>query len=144
MDLQKLYTNLKRLDVEKLAVEILEELDSFISNLNRKQLSDLGVGEDGSLLSPEYANITKDIKSRKSGVGGIIEHITLYDTGKLHKSIFSSITIDSIILDSKDSKVDELTDKYGEFLGLTDDSIKLLQKEFNKLFWPRLKKTIWS
>ena len=135
MNLDALYSNLKSIDLWGIATDIIEnDLGDFIADLNRAQMADKGQRSDGSLLKPDYTNVTKDIKSDKGGTSGIIEHVTLYDTGELHKSIFASMPQKSIILDSEDWKVDELTEKYGEFLGLTDESIMKLKEKFEPLF----------
>lgn len=143
MDLDKLYSNLSNLDVIDICVEIIEnDLSEFINDLNRKQMADKGKRSDGSQLSPEYTDLTEWFKRQKSGTAAITGHVTLFDTGDLHKSIFSGIVSDSLVLDSNDWKVSELTQKYGEFLGLTDESIKLFQDKFNPLFIEKLESAI--
>lgn len=135
MELEKLYSNLSQLDLVTLALDILEnDLGEYIADLNRSQLADKGVGSDGSALTPEYSGLTEIMKQRRSGTAGIISHVTLFDTGELHNSIFVTAIGDSILLDSKDSKVLELTQKYGEFLGLTPESIEALQVKFMPIF----------
>ena len=139
MNLNQLYSNLKGLDIWQIVTDIMEnDLDDFIADLNRKQMAEKGQRADGSKLTPDYANVTKSIKSDKSGIGGIYEHVTLFDTGELHKSIFTSVIGKSIIMDSEDWKVSDLTDKYGEFLGLTPESIDKLKEKFLPLFYDKL------
>ena len=139
MNLNQLYGNIKGLDIWQIVTDIMEkDLGVFISDLNRKQMADKGQRADGSKLTPDYTNVTKEIKSDKSGLSGVYEHVTLYDTGELHKSIFTSVIGDSLILDSEDWKVEDLTQKYGEFLGLTDESIDKLKVKFLPLFFNRL------
>ncbi|RLI44873.1 hypothetical protein DRO61_11630 [Candidatus Bathyarchaeota archaeon] len=136
MDLVKLNRNLKRIDVEQIAVQVLKKLNKFISDLNREQLALRGENDDGEKLEPEYTTVTKIIKNESGrGTGSIISHVTLFDKGNLHKSIFSTVDKEEIILGSNDSKVGELTQKYGEFLGLTPDSIEKLKAKFLPLFW---------
>lgn len=143
MDLDKLYSNLSRLDVIELAIDILEnDLSKFIADLNGAQLAEKGQREDGSELSPDYSPVTELLKRPRSGIAGITSHVTLYDTGNLHKSIFASVISDSLVLDSNDWKVSELTEKYGEFLGLTPESIKLLVEKFNPIFVKRLEDAV--
>jgi hypothetical protein len=143
MNLDQIYSNIKGLDIWQIVTDIMEnDLGVFIADLNRKQMADKGQRSDGSQLSPDYATITKIIKSNKSGISGIYEYVTLYDTGELHKSIFTSVVGTSIILDSENWKVDELTQKYGEFLGLTDESIDKLKEKFKPLFFNKLHEQI--
>ena len=86
--------------------------------------------------------MTELLKRPRSGIAGITSHVTLYDSGNLHKSIFASVISDSLVLDSNDWKVSELTEKYGEFLGLTPESIKLLVEKFNPIFIKRIEDAI--
>jgi len=134
MDLQRLQSNLSKLDIVDLTVEILDEMEVFIADLNRSQLADEGVNDEGANLG-DYSGVTVWIKEMYGrGTGSITDHVTLYDTGALHKSIFSSTDGKVLTLDSKDSKVDELEIKYGNFLGLTKDSQSKVKEEFLKRF----------
>lgn len=144
MDLNQLYRNLKKLDVEKLAIKILntKEFRVFMADLNRSQLADKGVNDDGDKLEPEYTEVTNIIKTASgSGTGAITSHVTLFDTGELHKSIFATVD-EEISLSSHDSKVPELSAKYGEFLGLTEESLKKVQEKFNPVFIEKLNESI--
>jgi len=136
MELQRLHANVSGLDVIDLAIEVFESLEGFIADLNREQMADKGQRNDGSMMEPEYSFLTEFLKKDRSGTSGITTHVTLFDTGDLHKSIFANIS-ETITLDSKDSKVSELTDKYGEFLGLTPESIIKLREKFLPLFWDK-------
>jgi len=135
MGLTKLHKNLKKIDIEAIAVTILKKLDKFISDLNREQLAERGENDDGQKLEPEYTDLTRLLKSYESGTSAITSYVTLFNKGDLHKSIFSTVDKEGIILGSNDSKVGELTQKYGEFLGLTPDSIEKLKAKFLPLFW---------
>jgi hypothetical protein len=139
MDLNQLHKNLKRLDLEAIAAKIFKSLDKYISDLNREQLAKYGVNDDGEKLQPEYTEVTNMIKTRYgSGTGGITSHVTLFNKGDLHKSIFSKYDGEELILGSFDEKVGELTQKYGEFLGLTDENILKLKDKFLPLFWDQV------
>ena len=143
MELERLYNNINSLDVVKLAIEIFEnDLAEFIADLNRKQMADKGQRSDGSKLTPDYSGFTELMKRPKSGTAGITSHVTLYDTGELHKSIFAQVVGNEIVLDSKDWKVFDLTDKYGDFLGLTPESITELQNKFMPIFIQKLNNVI--
>jgi len=136
MDLKQLSNNISDLDVMDLAIEVFESLEEFIADLNREQMAVKGQRNDGSEMTPEYSFLTEYLKRGKGGTSGVTTHVTLYDTGELHKSIFANIS-ETIILDSNDSKVSELTDKYGEFLGLTPESIIKLREKFLPIFWEK-------
>lgn len=142
MDLIKLQGNLAKLDVIDIAVQIFDDMDSYIADLNRVQLV-AGQNDEGEFLQPEYADITTWLKQMYGkGTGSIIDRVTLYDTGDLHKSIFSSMDGKVLTLDSKDGKVDELEAKYGNFLGLTKQSQELVKDEFLKRFEIKLSDAI--
>ncbi|MHA2364719.1 MAG: hypothetical protein ACXAC7_12255 [Candidatus Hodarchaeales archaeon] len=94
-----------------------------------------GENDDGEKLEPPYTEVTNMIKTAYGrGTGAITSHVTLFNKGNLHKSIFAKVDNEEVILGSFDDKVSELTQKYGEFLGLTPDSIKKVQAEFNKRY----------
>lgn len=129
MTIQSYYANLSKIDFIDLASEVLLGMDKFIADLNRKQLAE-GKRSDGSNITPEYKTITKILKSDLSGLAGVIDHVTLYSKGDLHKSITADIYSEKLVLDATDSKTPELLEKYGEWLGLTEESLVILRKEF--------------
>lgn len=133
MGLISLYTKWANIDFLDIAADTLLSMDDYTSGLNRIQLSK-GLRDDGSALDPEYADSTKHIKSNKSGLAGVIEHVTLYDEGDFHKSIFSSIISNSLVMDSEDDKLGILIGKYGDMLGLTKDSISKLRAKFMPIY----------
>ena len=137
MKLQRLANNLNKLDLVDLSVKVFESMEEFIADLNRKQMAKKGLRSDGTELEPDYSSFTVDYKlDEGQGTGKIVDHVTLFDTGTMHKSIFAEIFPDEIVLDSNDPKISDLEDKYGEFLGLTDESIEIVRKEFLKRFTP--------
>jgi hypothetical protein len=144
MDLIALDSNLKKLDVVDLTVSIFDDMEEFIADLNREQLAKYGVNDDGDSLEPEYAEDTIWSKQRKSGTASITGHVTLFNTGDLHESIFSMISGDELILGSHDEKVGQLTTKYGEFLGLTKENQEKVRVEFLKRFEPALIQGIYG
>ena len=144
MSLDSIYNNLKQLDVYEIAVSVLEELDGFMADLNREQLAKKGVNSDGSDIRPEYSGVTEILKRSKSGTAGITSHVTLFDTGDFHKSIFAEIFPDEVIMDATDSKLFDLEAKYGDkILGLTDESIKKVREKFNPLFIKKFNEAIF-
>lgn len=143
MDLSKLHSNLKQLDVVDIMVDSLEDIDEFIADLNRTQLTQ-GLRDDGSSIEPEYSALTEVLKRSKSGTAGITSNVTLFDTGQFHKSIFTSIFPDEIVLDSKDSKLNKLEDKYQSILGLTEASIKKLKQKVLPIFWRKFNEQLYK
>jgi hypothetical protein len=135
MDLVEFNKSLKKVKVNQLAFRTLKGMTKFIADLNREQLAKEGVNDDGEKLEPEYSELTNILKTAYGrGTGSITSHVTLFDKGDLHKSIFATVDDEELILGSFDDKVPELTGKYGEFLGLTKESIEKVKVEFNKRF----------
>ena len=145
MDLVKLHTNLKSIDVVDIAYIILDDMSNFIADLNRKRLIDSGEDSNNSSIG-EYSDTTIFLKNEfGQGFGQITDHVTWYSTGDLHKSIFSSVIGDELIVDATDPKLDELEDHYNnkEVLGLTDKELVLVKNEFLKRFWPKFNEQIY-
>lgn len=134
MGLAEINSNLKKMDTVDIMVDVLDELSEFIADLNRSQLAS-GKREDGSDIEPEYTSLTEILKRPKSGLAGVTSHVTLFDTGQFHKSIFASVFSDEILLDSKDSKLGKLESKYKNILGLTKESTEKLKQKALPLFW---------
>ena len=139
MGLITLYEKWSKIDFLDLAGETLLEMDEFIADLNRKQMDEKGVRADGSKITPEYKEITKLIKDSK---GQTISHVTLHDTGDFHSSIFADIKSGSLIMDATDSKTSKLLEDYGEVLGLTEESITVLQNEFRPKYIANIEKAL--
>lgn len=142
MGLRELYSKWAKIDFLALAEKTLLEMDEYIAQLNRNQLSDKGVRADGTDITPEYTELTELLKRPKSGISGITSHVTLYDSGSFHKSIVADIYQGKLLLDATDSKTNELIDKYGEVLGLTKESIVLLQEKFRPIYVANIEKAL--
>ncbi len=91
----------------------------FISNLNRKQLKD-GQKADSSDM-PNYVG-----NSRQPSAPG---KITLFDTGDFHEGIEPLIDDIGWEMVGLDEKTTILVSKYGDILGLTEESKKLLREK---------------
>ena len=132
MTLAQFKKDIDRIDVDKIAIQVLKKLNKFISDLNREQLVS-GVNDDGEKLEPEYSEVTIFIKQKRSGTAGITDRVTLFGKGNLHKSIFSIPSIGEVTMGARDERVMELAQKYGDFLGLTQESIDKVTIEADKL-----------
>lgn len=143
MGLLELSDKWNKINFIDLAGDVLATMDKFIADLNRDQLIDKGIRPDGSDITPEYTSYTKFLKKTYgNGIGGITDHVTLFGEGNLHKSIFSSVIGDEVILDATDSKTSDLLGKYGDWLGLTDDSINKLRVEFYPKYIAAIEKAL--
>jgi len=142
-ELRKIANNVINLTESKVLdiVYLYAKTQNFATDLNTEdQLLKRGVGVDGSELTPGYTFLTEYIKSQLSGPGGIIDHVTLYDTGSFHLGWTFRREGESIILEAPPKFEDgedvreELRIKYGEFEGLTDENITKLAEFILPLF----------
>ncbi|MCP4336241.1 MAG: hypothetical protein GY679_00100 [Mycoplasma sp.] len=139
MGLITLYEKWSKIYFIDLAEQTLLEMDEFIAELNRKQMYDKGVRADGSEITPEYSGLTEFFKRQK---GQIVNHVTLKDSGDFHKSIFADIYSSDLVLDATDKKTNSLLEKYGEVLGLTEESLMILQNEFRPRYVKNIEKAL--
>lgn len=116
---------LKGLDVEAIAISTIEENEKAMADLNAEQLA-RGLRADGSEILPSYADLTIELKSEKSGLAGVTDHVTLYDTGDHYAGLYADVQGDEIEQGSHDEKSASLQKKYstkkGSIYGLTADS----------------------
>lgn len=144
MELKSLHTNLKKLDVVDLAYKVLDDMSAFITDLNKKRLSETGKDSDGNSIGDytEYTTILKD--EYGSGIGAITDHVTGYNTGESYRSMFSSVISDELIVDTTTPQWSLFEEHFNNtaILGLTDSEIKIVQTEFNNRFIPLLYESI--
>lgn len=131
MGLLQLSERWSKIDFIDLAGDVLNDMSDYIAELNRNQMESKGIRADGTDIDPLYTELTDFIKTRK---GQRTDHVTLKDSGSFHNSISADIYGTELILDASDSKTSDLIDKYGEVLGLTDESIMLLRAKFMPLY----------
>lgn len=110
-----------RLSFLDIASGVIQQERDFINTLNRNQLLD-GVKADGSTM-PDYAE-----SNTKTGA------INLFDTGAFQGGIGSMFeNDDEFKLMSTDDKTDILISKYGNILGLNQQSLTLLRNRIKPL-----------
>lgn len=125
MDGLELLNNLNALDIETIASETVSDVTEVIADLNATQLSE-GLRADGSETLPSYSGTTVGVKKGKSGLSGITDRVTLYDTGAFYRGLYASVQGTEIEYGSRDGKADKLQEKYstskGSIFGLNEDS----------------------
>lgn len=130
-----LLETLDALDLEAIASESLQENENVIADLNATQLSQ-GERSDGTDITPDYADLTVELKKGKSGLAGITDRVTLFDTGSHYRQLYADVEGKGIEFGSKDSKSEKLQDKYGDNIyGLNDDSKDELAEGFLNSTW---------
>lgn len=117
---------LKKVDLPRI-VKMVAERDKMLPvDLNDEQL-EAGREATGKEITPEYKPITVRIKKAK---GQVADRTTLKDTGSFRQKIFAKFEKDRFVLNSRDTKVDELKAKYGEeIFGLTKQSKLFMARE---------------
>lgn len=111
-----------------LASEVLDENASKIEDLNLQQLYD-GERPDGSQITPFYTANTVAIKKSK---GQPYDRVTERDTGAFWNSIKAKSFGNQLQMEATDPKTEKLKAKYGNTIGLSDDSMTIVVQEILK------------
>lgn len=142
-DLVKSINSLKE---DLIFTELVNENTTFILALQtNEQLYDQGVRSDGSELTPKYTDLTVYLKlfvAPSEGRDSRVDHVTLKDTGDLYSNFFLRTGTGYFEIDNDDSKKAELIDKYGDFIGLTDESIQKIIEEFKNVLPNKIRKRL--
>jgi hypothetical protein len=142
LDLQNV---LNGLNIDGVITEVLTKKSNALADYNAYQLSE-GLRSDGSQITPGYAPLTVMLKQTKSGLAGVTDHVTLYDTGSFYEEMYSQVKGDEIEYGSKDSKADRLQARYdksskngtGSIFGLTDKSREMITETETGPLWKQL------
>lgn len=95
-------------DPESIAIQSIEETKEAIADLNAEQLY-AGKRKDGSDITPEYSERTKEIKREK---GQPTDRVTLRDTGAFYMGLRVDVQGEDVKVYSTDEKSDDLFKKY--------------------------------
>lgn len=118
MTLRELYRRVSSVDLEQLKKRAVEDNDRELVEINRqKQLFEKGLNAEGVEIWSyrPYKPVTQMIKAEK---GQPTDRVTLKDTGSFHKAMFLAVKGDSYEMSSKDSKTQDLVQKYGDVFGI--------------------------
>lgn len=128
--LEKAIQNLERLDLSSIALRVVRnEAVSTLIPLNIDQLYEGGIDSKGKSLG-EYSPFTISVKKKK---GQRTDHVTLRDTGEFYEAFFAETESWPVNIDSKDSKTEELKDRYGaDIFGLTPQSTDELNDQIEQ------------
>lgn len=151
MGLKEVAKGFEKYDINKDLDKVLkiDDVEALILDLNfsdsesgQLKYGILSNGVEISSFAP-YSSTYAELKA----VSGLLtnnnpEIVNLYFTGSFYSGAFLTITKDSVIIDSRDEKRDELVKQYGEdIFGHTDENInrlinelllELLQKQVRK------------
>ena len=125
MDALEVLENIQKLNVTEAASQTVADSVELIADLNATQLSQ-GRRSDGSETKPDYTDFTIEQKSQKSGLSGVFDRVTLYDTGAFYRGLYATVQGEDVTIGSTDPKEPSLEKKYstqkGSIFGLNEDS----------------------
>lgn len=136
--IRDLRNGLKKVNLNTLIVNSIDETKGALVEYNRKQLK-LGQDSKGLLLSPEYAlfdyALRKNLQNPLAGFG----NPDLFLTGAFQRGFYATVGFTGIYtLDSSDSKSAGLERKYGSYIfGVNTQNIETYAQE---IFYPLFKK----
>lgn len=120
-DALDLLENWENLNVGSIVHETIQENAEAMADLNALQLSQ-GKRATGTDIKPAYHPLTIELKKGQSGLSGITDRVTLYDTGSHYRNLYAQVKGDEIEYGSRDHKSESLQKKYGAIYGLTEES----------------------
>lgn len=129
-------------NLPNLLVESLNDLDSFVTDLNKNQLR-LGYDSENNFLG-YYSPVTIEIKEKEGKtIKSPNDEIALYDTGAFWNSIISNVVGLELVLDSENSKYTMLQSYYGKnILGLSKTSIEILTQKLCETLAEKIEKDV--
>ena len=141
--LTKMQSYFQKMDFEDMIDLELEKLEKKIVQLNQSQIR-RGERSDGSDIKPDYEDITVVLKEKAgTQTPGEPFAVNLYDTGAFYAGFQVLITNNQVIIDSSDSKSDDLQDKYGEkIFGLQKENLNKVLREVRTSVVTKIKNEI--
>jgi hypothetical protein len=134
MTLRELQAKIKAIDVQTLKEEAIWQNQDEIIRLNQSQLH-LGMTSKGSAITPLYrARSYAEFKASLSSYDAPNYTPDLYLTGDFYKSMGIEIGNGEYDIFSNDSKADDLTLKYKDIFGLTDENLEIARQLCTKTF----------
>lgn len=108
-------------------LEVAQANNYVIEDANAAQL-EAGLDADGRQITPEYTELTVDIKTAK---GQVTDHVTLRDSGAFYAGIVAQVRGQELELVGTDSKTAKLQEKYGDaIIGLSEQAIDEFREEY--------------
>lgn len=138
MDSLELQESIRSINLNDIAARSIEDNRESIADMNAAQMAQ-GLRADGSEILPYYADLTISMKKKRSGLSGVFDHVTLYNTGAHYAGLYAEVKGDEIEYGSRDEKSEALQKKYstakGSIYGLTTDSKEELAPAFKRSFF---------
>lgn len=138
MDSLELQESIRSINLNDIAARSIEDNRESIADMNAAQMAQ-GLRADGSEILPSYADLTISMKKKRSGLSGVFDHVTLYNTGAHYAGLYAEVKGDEIEYGSRDEKSAVLQKKYntakGSIYGLSTDSREDLAPAFKRSFF---------
>lgn len=138
MDSLELQESIRSINLNDIAARSIEDNRESIADMNAAQMAQ-GLRADGSEILPYYADLTISMKKKRSGLSGVFDHVTLYNTGAHYAGLYAEVKGDEIEYGSRDEKSAVLQKKYntakGSIYGLSTDSREDLAPAFKRSFF---------
>lgn len=128
----------------ELAIQALNLNSDVAADLNASQLAQ-GIMKDGTKSGFQYAALTIAIKSEKSGLSAVTDHLTNYDTGESYKKLYMKASGDQVEFGTRTDKEADISKRMKKkAFGLTPENKEELirlhaQRTLNKLAKETLK-----
>ncbi len=137
--ISRLKSNILNVSLKDLLYEVLVQNTDLIEDLNAEQLNQ-GIRSDGSRIEPEYSPGYAELK-KSLGFNPNIVNLKL--DGDYQRGITAKVSKYVVDIDNIDSKDAKLSEKYGAtIIGLTEDSVAMLNREITPLLIEKLKKRL--
>jgi len=119
-DLQNKIKALRDFDWGYEMEKVIKDKSEVIADFQAEQWAK-GQAANGSDILPQYAEFTIEEKKKKSGLAGVYDHVTFYDTGELYKSLQGEVANMQYDITSSNFKFGKAVKRSGErIVGLTD------------------------
>lgn len=110
----------------------INENIEIAADLNREQLAQ-GLLKDGTFSDYPYSPLTIAIKKGRSGIAGITDHLTNYDTGESYQKLYAKVEGDKIIFGTTSDKESAISDRMeGKAFGLAPEEKTDFIREYIK------------
>lgn len=115
-----------------IAIKALNSEAQIAADLNAEQLAQ-GLQTDGSKSTFSYAPFTIAVKKNRSGLAGVTEHLTNYDTGESYKKLYGTFSRDQVAFGTQTDKEDAISERMeGKAFGLTQDNKEIFIRQHVK------------
>lgn len=126
MTIPALLTRVKKIDLRKAAIAVIQETSADLVELNKKQLYEKSITSEGVLLKLYSSPLYAINKNERNPLPGLF-HPDFRDTGAFQDGMYAQVKSGSVIMyGSTDSKSALLEARDGkEIFGLTKDNIRV-------------------